>query len=162
MPGLEEVMRAATGGSAAAQGGGNASDPLGLIMRALPAFLESTRERDAIVDKQNEAIGELLKNMNFVRRQLKALVDSHKAVLKQLHQMREQQSAIVGHLARVQIIGTPGDAELAEGAEEAGVDEPVDDEMLAAALSYLAAQRRGPRAKGGAPQQPQQRNSKRS
>lgn len=139
--GLERALRAAANGAGTAEGSGVPNDPISLLMKLAPALLESTEEREALIELQKESIAELHKELQYVRLQMRALVRSHKRVREQLHLMNELQSALVGHLARVQIIEAPGDEDLDEAFDEMLADEQ-EDEALLAARSELEKQRR--------------------
>lgn len=118
--GLEGALRAAvdSNGSAGSNNGSDApSDLVGLAMKVLPRLLENSEEREGLVELQKESVSVLHKEIRFLRRQLRDLVQSHKGVLEELRLMRELQSTMVAHLARVQIIDMPDD------------DEDIDDDF---------------------------------
>ncbi len=101
---------------------------MGLVMRVLPKLLENVSEREDLVEIQKESGAALNEEISAVSRRIgklsqatKAIVETQKGVLEELRLMRELQSTIVGHLARVQIIDMPDDDEFEE------VDEHEDD-----------------------------------
>jgi hypothetical protein len=113
--GLEGALMAAvnSNGSAGSDNGGGApNDIVSLAAKVLPKLLENSQERENHVDPEHEGIFALRKEVHFLRRQMRELVQSHKGVLEELSLMRELHSAMVSHLARVQILEMPDDEEL--------------------------------------------------
>jgi len=123
---MEGALRAVmeSNGAAGLNSGGGATDLIGLVMKLLPRLLQSTEERGDLVELQREGASELLKEVRILRKQQRELVRSHKGVLEELRLMRELQSTMVSHLARVQIIEMPDD------------DAHVDDDEYAQELDY--------------------------
>ena len=108
--GLEGALKAAAGpnGSAAPENsGGPANDLIGLALKVLPKFLDNLEAREDIVEMEKEGVSELRQEMRLLRRQLCELVLSQKAVIEELSLMRELQSTMVSHLARIQILDMP-------------------------------------------------------
>jgi len=113
--GLEGALLAAvdSNGTAGLNGGGGAtSDLLSLAIKVLPRLLENSEQREDIVEQQKEGVSILQKEVRVLRRQMREFVQSHKGVLEELHLMRELQSTMVAHLARVQILEMPDDDEI--------------------------------------------------
>lgn len=131
--GLERAMRAAA--AAGGQGGTAVNDPMSLFMQVLPTLLEKWEERQAVGEEeqqqQQEGIEDLRKQVRFVRKQLSALVQSHNGMLEEMRLMRELQSAMVAHLARVQILDLDDDFaggnDPSAGADGYPADLPADD-----------------------------------
>lgn len=123
---MEGALRAVieSNGAAAMANGGGATDLVGLVMKLLPRLLQSTEERGDLVELQREGATELLSEVRTLRKQQRELVRSHKGVLEELRLMRELQSTMVSHLARVQIIEMPDD------------DEHVDDDEYSRKHDY--------------------------
>lgn len=113
--GLESALRAAADSDAFAgieNGGGSARDLINLAIKALPKFLEKLEAREDFVELEKEGLSELHKETHLLRRQLRELVKSQKAVIEELSLMRELQSTMVSHLARVQILEMPDDEDI--------------------------------------------------
>ncbi|MEJ2458447.1 MAG: hypothetical protein P8Y58_10000 [Novosphingobium sp.] len=113
--GLEGALMAAVESNGGAAGSGNggaaASDLMSLAAKVLPKLLDNSGDREDQVELEKENVFVLRKEMRLLRRQLRELVESHKAVLEELSLMRELHSAMVSHLARVQILEMPDDEE---------------------------------------------------
>jgi len=137
--GLERALRAVTNGAGSGEAIAGPSDTVSLVVKALPKLLENIAGNEARVERQNEALAELIKELIFVRRQLSALVQSHKRARAQLRQVSALQAMVVDHLARVQIIDPQSEAEL--GHALGGESAAESDEILSAARSKLHQQR---------------------
>ena len=123
--GLEGALRAAvdSGSSGGPKNGSSVpNDLMGLAVKLLPKLLENAEERENLVELQKEGVSALRKEMLLVRRQLRELVQSHKGILEELCLLRELQSTMVAHLARVQILELPDD-------EEDIYDDELSDEL---------------------------------
>ena len=84
---------------------------MGLAIKVLPKLLENAEEREDLFELQKGGFSALRKQMLLMRRELRELLDAHSGILKELHRMRELQSAMVTHLARVQILELQDDEE---------------------------------------------------
>lgn len=113
--GLEGALKAAVDSNGAAgsdNGGVAAGDLISLALKVLPKIIQNTEAREDLVELENEGVFALRKEVRFLRRQLRDLVQSQKGVLEELYLMRELQSTMVSHLSRVQIMEMPDDEEI--------------------------------------------------
>ncbi|MBT8341963.1 MAG: hypothetical protein HKP58_04865 [Desulfatitalea sp.] len=115
--GLEGALRAAAdskGFTGVENAGGSANDLIGLAVKVLPKFLENLQAREDLVELETEGVSDLRQEVRLLRRQLRELVKSQKAVIEELSLMRELQSTMVTHLARVQILEMPDEQEFGD------------------------------------------------
>jgi hypothetical protein len=118
--GLEGALLAAvdSNGSGGTAGNGAASDLVSLAIKVLPKLLENSEQREDFVEQQKEGVSLLQKEVRVLRRQMREFVQSHKGILEELHLMRELQSTMVAHLARVQILDMPDDTDIDDDYDE--------------------------------------------
>jgi len=132
--GIEGALLAAvdSNGSTKPNGGGGAtSDLISLAIKVLPKLLENSAEREELVEQQQQGVSMLQQEVRVLRRQLREFVQSHKGILEELHLMRELQSTMVSHLARVQILDMPDDEEFDDDFDESSDEYMYDDDLVA-------------------------------
>ena len=131
--GIEGALLAAvdSNGSGGQSGGAATSDLVSLAIKVLPKLLENSEEREDLVELQKEGVSALRKEVRILRRQMRELVQSHKGVLEELNLMRELQSTMVAHLARVQILEMPEDDEIDDEYDEFSDDYDYAEDLVA-------------------------------
>jgi hypothetical protein len=109
--GYARLAAAVGSNGTAALNGAGVNDLMGLAMKFLPRMLQNAEERDTLAAEQKEGLAITRKHVLLLRRELRDLIQSHTEVLEELRHMRKLQASVVAHLARVQIMESPGEEE---------------------------------------------------
>ena len=96
--------------------GGGANELLGVVMKALPMFMERMEQGSSNTAQQKEAFTALRKQLHALRQDygemtqnLGELMQSHAEVLKELRQMRKLQASVLQHLSRIRLVEPSSD-----------------------------------------------------
>jgi len=116
---LEGAMRAAITANANGEGKILSPELIELVMKVVPKLMQNSSDQEEMLELQKENTSVVQQDINGLSRRVtklahttKGLYETQKGVLEELRLMRELQSTIVAHLARVEILDIPDDDDM--------------------------------------------------